>query len=145
MVKILDILSFSSASFEPVKISSENTYVWKNPKLHPQLTRNEELAKEKFIGLQTDNDVANLLEIPVGQLLHILYSQDKKYNTFTIKKRSGKSRIIESPQLLIKILQNKVRSLIEAHYRVKKNVHGFVGNGKGIISNAEQHKKRNMF
>lgn len=134
--------SFDFLSFEPIKISSGKTYIWKNPELSPNLTRDLDILIDKFIGLKTDNDVANILELPTGQLLHILYSTNKKYHSFAVKKKSGKSRIIESPNISIRILQNKVRPLIEAHYRVKKPVHGFVGNGKGIISNAEQHKKK---
>jgi RNA-directed DNA polymerase len=142
IVTDLESLIFNLKSFEPKKETSSNKISWQNPQLHPHLTGDEEINKEKFVGLQTDNDVANLLEIPVGQLLHILYSQKQSYNSFVIKKKSGKSRIIESPKNSIKILQNKVKPLIEAHYRVKKPVHGFVGNGKGIVSNAEQHKKK---
>ena len=142
MKNFLEAFSFSLNLFEPVKKKSLNKQTWKNPTLHPQLTRDIELAKKNFIGLKTDNDVANLLEIPIGQLLYILYSQKQNYKSFTIKKKSGKNRIIESPNNSLKILQGKVRPLIEEHYRVKKPVHGFVGNGKGIISNAEQHKKK---
>lgn len=131
------------AFFEPQKITSKKSYSWKNPKLSPTLTRDLDVSKDHFVGLQTDNNVADILEVPVGQLLHILYYQKQNYNSFTIKKKSGKTRIIDSPKASIKILQDKVKPLIEAHYRVKKPVHGFVGNGKSIITNASQHKKKN--
>ncbi|WP_220719937.1 reverse transcriptase domain-containing protein [Agarivorans litoreus] len=143
MSNLFNKLLFSIASFEPEKVSNNGSHNWKNPKLSPFLTRDVEIAKERFIGLKSDNDVANILEIPVGQLLHILYSQNPNYESFTIIKKSGKKRVIDSPKKSIKILQNKVRPLIEAHYRVKKPVHGFVGGGKSIITNAEQHKKKN--
>lgn len=143
MSKYLERLFFNSAQFEPEKMSKKGMYHWKNPKLSPSLIRDLEVSKKLFIGLQTDNDVANILEIPVGQLLYILYSQNPNYHSFTVAKKSGKKRVIDSPKKSIKILQNKVRPLIEAHYRVKKPVHGFVGNGKSIITNAEQHKKKN--
>ncbi|KFN20299.1 hypothetical protein JM66_05315 [Aeromonas bestiarum] len=133
----------STNLFEPSRLPSKNGVRWQNPKLSPFLTRDMEEAKDLLVGLRTDNDVANLLEIPVGQLLYILYSQDKNYKTFVIKKKSGKNRTIDSPSKSVKILQEKVKPLIEAHYRIKKPVHGFVGGGKGIVSNAEQHKKKN--
>ncbi|MBB1481451.1 TIR domain-containing protein [Pseudoalteromonas sp. SG41-2] len=136
-------LLFSMTSFEPEKVSNKGPFNWRNPKLSPLLERDIEVAKEYFIGLQSDNDVANILEIPVGQLLHILYSKNPNYNSFTVTKKSGKKRVIDSPKSSIKILQHKVRPLIEAHYRVKKPVHGFVGGGKSIVTNAEQHKKKN--
>ncbi|EGR4436958.1 TIR domain-containing protein [Vibrio cholerae] len=143
MSSLFSKLLFNLASFEPEKVPNRNSYNWKNPKLSPSLKRDVEIAKERFIGLQSDNDVANLLEIPVGQLLYILYSQKPNYESFTVTKKSGKKRVIDSPNKSIKILQNKVKPLIEAHYRVKKPVHGFVGGGKSIITNAEQHKKKN--
>lgn len=143
MITPLSSLLFNLESFEPEKIPNKKTYSWKNPKLSPTLTRDLEGAKAHFVGLKTTNDVANILEVPVGQLLHILYYQKQNYNSFTIKKKSGKTRLIDSPKASIKILQDKVKPLIEAHYRVKKPVHGFVGDGKGIITNAFQHKKKN--
>ncbi|MEH6446605.1 MAG: TIR domain-containing anti-phage reverse transcriptase [Oceanospirillaceae bacterium] len=133
---------FDMSSFEPNRINHGRTFFWKNPKLLPELTRDLEEVKEKFVGLKTSNDVADLLEIPVGVFLHILYHEKPNYNSFTVKKKSGQLRSIDAPKASIKILQNKVKPLIEAHYRVKKPVHGFVGNGKGIVSNAEQHKKK---
>jgi RNA-directed DNA polymerase len=136
------LTSFDSLSFEPDRIQSGKSYIWKNPKLAPTLKRDADIVKKQFIGLQSDNDVANLLEIPVGQLLYLLYQSPKKYKSFIVKKKSGENRTIDSPCASIKILQNKVKPLIESHYRVKKPVHGFVGNGKGIISNAQQHKKK---
>ncbi|WP_165723589.1 MULTISPECIES: TIR domain-containing anti-phage reverse transcriptase [Pseudoalteromonas] len=139
---MLNNLLFHLNLFEPKKISNGSGYTWINPKLSPHLTRELNFSQQKFLGLQTDNDVANILELPVGQLLYILYSQNQNYKSFTVKKKSGEDRSIESPCSSVKILQDKVKPLIEAHYRVKKPVHGFVGNGKGIISNAEQHKKK---
>ncbi|GAA0695267.1 hypothetical protein GCM10009104_23690 [Marinobacterium maritimum] len=140
----IDKILMDLKSFEPEKIASGKTHVWKNPELSHSLTRSETTTKDKIVGLQAARDVADLLEIPVGQLLYILYKKSNPYRTFEVKKKSGKSRIIESPNSSIKILQNKIRPLIEAHYRVKKPVHGFVGEGKGIISNANQHKKKNF-
>ncbi|MEJ6531908.1 TIR domain-containing protein [Pseudoalteromonas sp. NFXS39] len=143
MSSLFNKLLFSITPFEPERISNVGSSNWRNPKLSPLLKRDIEVAKDCFIGLQSDNDVANILEIPVGQLLHILYSQSQNYNSYTVTKKSGKKRVIDSPNSSIKILQNKVRPLIEAHYRVKKPVHGFVGGGKSIVTNAEQHKKKN--
>lgn len=134
----------SVTSFEPKRIIAYNGHQWINPKLSPTILSDQLKATEKIIGLKTASDVANILEIPVGQLLYILYQQNKKYTSFTIKKKSGKERLIEKPNNSLQILQSKIKPLIEAHYRVKKPVHGFVSGGKGIVSNAEQHKKKNF-
>ncbi|WP_052702648.1 reverse transcriptase domain-containing protein [Pseudoalteromonas piscicida] len=135
--------NFFFGDFEPKKYSYRGNQYWVNPSLSHELTGDLDNAIQQFIGLKTSADLASVLEIPVGQLLHILYAQNNQYTSFEVKKKSGKCRLIESPRNSIRILQNKVRPLIEAHYRVKKPVHGFVGGGKGIVSNAEQHKKKN--
>ncbi|MBD1389255.1 TIR domain-containing protein [Neiella sp. HB171785] len=132
----LEFLDISE--FEPKRIEAS----WSNPRLSPTLKRERDAVAQRLIGIQTDNELANLLEIPVGQLLHILYEEKKRYHEFYIKKKSGQLRVIESPNKSLKILQHKVKPLIEYHYRVKKSCHGFVGNGKGIVSNAEKHKKK---
>ncbi|MCF9126036.1 RNA-directed DNA polymerase [Vibrio parahaemolyticus] len=134
-------LEFSE--FEPIKFGNGDETIWGNPTLSPRLTRDHKVAETLLLNLESDNDVANLLEIPTGQLLYILYEKPKRYTIFSIKKKSGKPRLIESPNSSIRILQNKLRPLLEAQYKIKKPVHGFVGNGKSIISNAEQHKKKN--
>ncbi|NKC19162.1 TIR domain-containing protein [Pseudoalteromonas sp. S4498] len=135
--------NFVFRDFEPKKFSYSGNQYWVNPSLSHELAGDIDNAIQQFIGLKTSADLASILEVPVGQLLHILYAQNNQYTSFEVKKKSGKSRLIESPRNSIRILQNKVRPLIEAHYRVKKPVHGFVGGGKGIVSNAEQHKKKN--
>ncbi|KPZ74681.1 Reverse transcriptase (RNA-dependent DNA polymerase) [Pseudoalteromonas sp. P1-26] len=136
-------LQFRLQATEPTRLYNNYWVKWLNPSLSPTLSRNIETSRELILGLQSSNDVANLLEIPVGQLLYILYTLEPKYKSFTVTKKSGKKRLIDSPNESIKILQDKVRPLIEAHYRVKKPVHGFVGGGKGIVTNAMQHKKKN--
>ncbi|WP_169047371.1 hypothetical protein [Aeromonas salmonicida] len=88
-MKVSSIL-LSTNLFEPSRLPSKDGVRWQNPKLSPFLTRDIEEAKNLLVGLSTDNDVANLLEIPVGQLLYILYSQDKNYKTFLIKRNQEK-------------------------------------------------------
>lgn len=142
MPRTEDILSLLK-SYEPTRHVKQGVVSWQNPKLETTTTRNIELLQHSIVGIKTARELANLLEVPVGQLLFILYKKKDKYKEFSVKKKSGKERIIDAPCSSLQILQRKVLPLIEPHYRVKKPVHGFVGGGKGIISNAEQHKKKN--
>lgn len=129
---------------EPFKMSvGKGNIFWVNPKISPTLNIPTESAAKLFCGLKTSQEVAHLLEIPHGQLHYHLYPVQRGYKSFNIKKKTGGYRKIDSPGKSIKILQNKIKPLIEHYYKVKKPVHGFVL-GKSIISNAEQHKKKEI-
>ncbi|WP_323094689.1 hypothetical protein, partial [Aeromonas hydrophila] len=59
-----------TTSFEPKRIIAYNGHQWINPKLSPTILSDQLKAAEKIIGLKEASDVANILEIPVGQLLY---------------------------------------------------------------------------
>lgn len=95
-----------------------------------------------FDNLQTGEDVAKLLEIPLDSLIYILYKTSKSYyKTFEINKKTGGKRIIEKPIGSIDILQKKILPFLEAKYKIKKAVHGFVKD-RSVLSNAQQHLKK---
>ena len=119
-------MPFLNTPFEPRRIQNKTKYIWNNPKLNVELTRSREDSAELFSKLKTDNDVANFLEIPVGQLLYILYELKSKYSSFEIPKKRGGKRKIDKPCPSLMILQQKIKPFIENVYRVKKPVHGFV-------------------
>ncbi|MEQ5315804.1 TIR domain-containing anti-phage reverse transcriptase [Providencia vermicola] len=99
------------------------------------------LIESGKISITSANDIANLLEIPVGQLLYILYQKKDNYRTFEIAKKSGKKRTINAPNAGVSILQERLKPVIEYFYRPKKSAHGFI-KGKSIISNAAMHTKK---
>ena len=79
----------------------------------------------------------------LSDLTFIAYKlpDQKKYNSFTIRKRSGKDRVISAPCGTLKNIQNKIKKGIEQRYRIYNVVHGFVKN-KSIITNAQSHIKK---
>ncbi len=111
-------------------------------KLKVKLTRTEEEASVIFSGLSSGQDVANFLEIPYGQLLYVLYKrpEEKRYISFYIPKKTKGRRLISKPTKGIDILQQKIKPYLDAYYRIKAPVHGFVKD-KSIVSNASVHKK----
>ncbi|SFK69604.1 TIR domain-containing protein [Nitrosomonas aestuarii] len=112
-------------------------------KLKPELNKNLDESVRAISQLSSVSDVASYFEIPEGQLLYILYKlpDNKKYRFFEIKKRRGGHRLIKAPIGGTAILLKKLKPALHQLYKTKSCVHGFV-NGKSIVSNAKQHKKK---
>lgn len=111
--------------------------------LKPELEKTLPQAVEQVQRLHSVNDVANLLEVPSGQLLHILYKQplEKHCKTFLIPKKRGGDRTIKAPKGSRKILLEKLKPIFSELYRTKACVHGFVPE-RSIVTNAKKHKKK---
>lgn len=95
-----------------------------------------------FEDLNTFDDVSDFLEIPKKYLWYLLYIKKNIYTSFTIPKKTGGVRKINKPTKNINILQKKLLPFLEAKYKIKKPVHGFVKN-KSILTNAKEHLKKN--
>ena len=116
-------------------------------KLRPELSIDPEKAAELMLKASSRSDLAMLLEVPVGQLLYILYEQpdSRKYESFSIPKRNGELRYISSPRGSIRILQYKLKPIFDQIYKVQNPAHGFVI-GKSVYTNANEHQgKRWVF
>ena len=83
-------------------------------RLSNRLNRDFSESLMLFKRLQTANDLASFLEIPLGQLLYIAYKtpDDMKYQTFTIPKKNGELRSIASPTGGLKIILEKLKPFI---------------------------------
>lgn len=112
-------------------------------KLQPSLSKDIDSCLKAITTLNNPKDVADLLEVPLGQLIYILYNQpaSKSYNSFLIPKKTGGHRTIKAPLGSTKILQEKLKPMFVKLYRTKLAVHGFVPN-KSIVSNAQAHRKK---
>lgn len=133
---------------EPKPYKDGQKVKWRNKKLknkaateHDSLIKICMLIELGKISITSVSDVANLLEIPTGQLLYILYHKKDNYRTFEMEKKSGKKRVINAPNGGVSILQKKLKPIIEYFYRPKKSAHGFI-KGKSIITNANMHTKK---
>lgn len=71
-------------------------------------------------------------------LVNLILFSDKYYFTHTIKKRSGESRIINSPNYEIKALQTWILRNILEKIEISKKAQGFT-KGRSIKSNAKPH------
>lgn len=128
-------MSYSRVGFE-----GENSFL---KKLKFELEKSLDEAKELICNINSPADLANLLEIQLGQLLYILYKHpiEKKYKIFNLEKKNGGQRRISSPIGSIRILQKKVEPILRSHYRRKNSVHGFVKE-RSILTNAQSHKRK---
>ncbi|MGA2516203.1 MAG: reverse transcriptase domain-containing protein [Thermodesulfobacteriota bacterium] len=99
--------------------------------------------KSKFLSLKTPQDIATLLDVPYNRLIYHLYRKPPadRYTTFTIGKNNGELRTILAPISSLKIIQRKLKQVLENAYTPKPSVHGFVLT-KSILSNARMHTKQ---
>jgi RNA-directed DNA polymerase len=106
-----------------------------------ELTSSPEDRKIKFFGLRSFQDLADLLEVTPLFLNRILHRiPDEKYIIFKIpKKRKGEFRIISAPIRPLKIIQRKLKQVLEYIYEPRGSVYGFVPN-RNIVDNAKAHK-----
>lgn len=143
-----DLLPFPK-NVEPQSSIVNGKTSWFNPK-HPlkySLTTNDLKAltdaianKELFI--DSYNDISELLEVPTGQLLDIIYNNTRKnYKQFSIAKKSGGTRIISAPHSGVKVIQRRLKAILELLYRPKSAAHGFIVS-RSIRTNASRHVKK---
>ena len=90
-------------------------------KLDLELTRSPEELKALFQSLQDPRDIAALLEVEHRDLVFWIYRTKEKdrYTSFKIAKRNGTPRVIDAPTTNVKILQQKLNTVLQAVYRTK--------------------------
>ncbi|MFD3165456.1 reverse transcriptase domain-containing protein [Herpetosiphon sp. NSE202] len=104
----------------------------------------EELA-DRFRGLIYRYDLAQLLDIEEKTLNFYLYKASNNYIRFEIPKKSGGFREIFAPNPPLKVIQQKVSTILSSIYpSVYKNhppAHGFIKN-RSIVTNAKLHIRK---
>lgn len=96
--------------------------------------------------LEDFEDIANYLKLRPKQLEFLTRKgRDKdRYDEFTIPKKNGEQRVVRSPILLLKRVQQRVALLLqEAYLTLDKadTVHGFL-KGNSIKTNALRHQQK---
>src|SRR5215204_5640078 len=107
------------------------------------LSKSSQEIRDEFQKLANRDDVTKLLELSIKQLNFHLYvlPPAKKYTVFDVSKKSGGTRQISAPISPVKIIQNKLKQVLDLVYRPKPSTHGFITE-RSIVSNARLHKKR---
>jgi S1-C subfamily serine protease len=84
------------------------------------------------------NDLAAALPYPRGQLLYLARHADARYRSFSVAKRSGGTRHIQSPEKPLRDLQRAIATFLIAAYPLRQSVHGFAI-ARSILTNASAH------
>ncbi|MFA5060497.1 MAG: TIR domain-containing protein [Candidatus Omnitrophota bacterium] len=108
-----------------------------------KLNKSANVLKEKFNALQSNYDLANLLEIPYAHLTYYLYGikEERKYTQIQIPKRRSGSRTISIPSDGLKIIQGKLNQIFQAVYVPRFCVFSYIKGGD-IVKNARKHSGR---
>ncbi|WP_242164413.1 reverse transcriptase family protein [Lysobacter sp. M15] len=95
------------------------------------------------MALSSRQDLAKWLGLTDRELRYVLYalSSDKKYTTFTIKKRTGADRVIEAPHPALKNLQRKLLTAISEIAPASGLAKGYVL-GRSTIDHAWLHRRK---
>ena len=101
-----------------------------------------------FTNLVTVEAFSKLIRIPVSDLQHL--ASNGKYRTFTVAKKDGGERLIETPEFQLKKVLDHINRFLSACYYFQRTppAYGFVVNGKNdrdrrnIVTNARRHLKK---
>lgn len=104
------------------------------------LSRDAAALRARFSTVDSAHDVADLLEVSYATLVYHLYRVPPmhRYKEFAIRKRSGGLRPIRAPRTHLKILQQKLNTVLQSIYNPRRCAHGFVS-GRSTVTNAERH------
>ncbi len=93
--------------------------------------------------LQSREDLANFWRVGVSQLNYYAFKADKRavYKSFSIPRRNGRERHIESPAPTLKYIQRLIHESLTKIYGPHPAVHGFRAH-HSILTNARKHLGR---
>ena len=105
-----------------------------------RLESDPDTLRKQVAELFTTSDVADLLEVTQDRLVWHIWKRPPgaRYHHFKVKKRRGGFREIAAPKPGLKLLQRKMKQVLDAMYEPRKSVHGFVRD-RSIVTNAKRH------
>jgi RNA-directed DNA polymerase len=93
--------------------------------------------------ITTPHDLAQFLGTNYSKLTYVVYGKgvNQFYKTFEISKKNGEKRTIRAPYPQLKMLQQRLKILLEELYTPHSAASAFI-EGRGIVYNAQQHTKK---
>lgn len=112
-------------------------------KLLPYFSKPIDEVAEAFLAAQNVDQLAQVLEIPKGNLLFIAYKKglDRQYKTFTVKKKNGGDRQICMPLGGLRVIQQKLKKIFDQLDRKPNFSHAY-HKGRSYLTNARPHRKQ---
>lgn len=111
--------------------------------LHQKQSDAERLERQGMPRIETDQELAALLEIERGRLRGLCYHRDvmkdDHYYRYAIPKKSGGERRIAAPKSILKSAQRKILEKILEKADFHPQAHGFIV-GRSVISGAKAHQ-----
>ncbi|MDZ4298935.1 MAG: reverse transcriptase domain-containing protein, partial [Moraxellaceae bacterium] len=91
------------------------------------------------------SDLAYLLGTSLAKLSYVIYGikVEKLYHKFEVPKKNGGVRIINAPDPQLKILQARLKNILESIYRPHPAATAFIRE-RGIVFNARKHVKKQV-
>lgn len=96
------------------------------------------IMRNGFPVLFDENHLAWVTGVPANLIGSIAEHPRHYYSSFRIPKRSGGSRLIDSPTPALMAVQDWIRAEITSRFDISPACHGFVA-GRSIVTNASQH------
>ena len=104
----------------------------------------ERKLKSDFLALRTTDDIAVFFGIKKNLLDELINNrQEKFYETFSIRKKSGGYRYIQAPIPYLRNIQRRVSRCLYLVYKQKAPAHGFC-RGKTILTNSKNHERKEL-
>ncbi len=129
--------------------------------MNQQKANIQQIIRKEFPKITTEADLLQLLnrinselhkdffaakdkKVPPIKLATLKYYKNykvsgaKRYKTFTIKKKSGKDRIINAPAKGLKLIQQCLNEILQTYYQINDNACGFIPD-RSIVYGAKLH------
>lgn len=111
--------------------------------LHKKETDVQKLKQNNLPILETDKDIAQLLQIEYSTLRYLAYHRDvvtfDNYYRFDVPKKSGGMRHIAAPKTQLKTAQKQILEKILEKTEISDVAHGFI-KSKSVLTGAKAHQ-----
>lgn len=98
--------------------------------------------RDDFLALKSVQSLASMLDVKYERLIYHIYkaTDENKYCTFEIPKKTSGTRVINAPSTSLKIIQQRLNEILLKVYAPKPSAYAYLPK-KNIVLNARQHKR----
>jgi retron-type reverse transcriptase len=104
---------------------------------------NKPQKPSSLLEVKTLEELAVILELPLGQLRFHIRNIPHYYKEFKLTKRTGGVRIIHAPAKPLLLIQRRLARLLSILYRPRESARGFVPK-QSVLTNASPHSGKRL-